>query len=149
VEILQPAKLVDDAKTDDSDSLLLAEHCKASSKAWEEEVEVGSGVYPPPTLLVVGEQSEEEEDGGEKLCPPNRSGHCFCVNRVDSKEQSCNLGNLLAGIVPADRIVELGDEEVEEQVDEVVAERGQAMDKVVESKRKDGKRSIGFVRLLF
>ena len=58
MEILQPAKLVDDAKTDDSDSLLLAEHCKASSKAWEEEVEVGSGVYPPPTLLVVGEQSE-------------------------------------------------------------------------------------------
>ena len=94
MEILQPAKLVDDAKTDDSDSLLLAEHCKASSKAWEEEVEVGSGVYAPPILLVVGEQSEEEEDGGEKLCPPNRSGHCFCVNRVDSKEQSCNLGNL-------------------------------------------------------
>ena len=35
--------------------------------------------------------------------------------------------------MPADRIVELGDEEVEKQVDKVVAERGQAMDKVVES----------------
>ena len=35
--------------------------------------------------------------------------------------------------MPADCIVELGDEEVENKVDKVVAERGQAMDKVVES----------------
>ena len=35
--------------------------------------------------------------------------------------------------MPADCIVELGDEEVEKEVDNVVAERGQAMDKVVES----------------
>ena len=33
----------------------------------------------------------------------------------------------------ADCIVELGDKEVEKQVDKVVAERGQAVDKVVES----------------
>ena len=67
--------------------------------------------------------------------------------------------------MPADCIVELGDEEVENKVDKVETERGQAMDKVVESavidsfikswikfcspKRKDGKRSIRFVRLLF
>ena len=35
--------------------------------------------------------------------------------------------------MPADCIVELGDEEVENKVDKVVTERGQAMDKVVES----------------
>ena len=33
----------------------------------------------------------------------------------------------------ADYIVELGDKEVENHVDKVVAERGQAMDKVVKS----------------
>ena len=43
------------------------------------------------------------------------------------------MSYLLVGIVPADCIVELGDEEVEKQVDKVVAKRGQAMDKVVES----------------
>ena len=63
-------------------------------------------------------------------------------------------------------IVELSDKEVEKQVDKVVTKRGQAIGKVIESeskdliiktfkrllflpKREDGKRSIGFVRLLF
>ena len=94
MEILQPAKLMDDAETDDGDSLLLAKHCKSGSKTGQEEVEVGLGFCPPPTLLVVGEQSEEEEDGREKLSSTNCSSHCLRVNRVDSKEQSCNLGNL-------------------------------------------------------
>ena len=35
--------------------------------------------------------------------------------------------------MPADCIVELGDEEVENKVDKVIAERRQAMDKVVKS----------------
>ena len=65
MEVLQPAKLMDDAEADDGDPLLLAQHCKTSSKTWKEEVEVGSTFCcsPPPTVLVEGEQSEEEEDG--------------------------------------------------------------------------------------
>ena len=94
MEILQPAKLMDDAETDDGDSLLLAKHCKSGSKTGQEEVEVGLGFCPLPILLVVGEQSKEEEDGREKLSSTNCSGHCLRVNGVDSKEQSCNLGNL-------------------------------------------------------
>ena len=33
MEILQPAKLMDDTETDDGDPLLLAQHGKAGSKA--------------------------------------------------------------------------------------------------------------------
>ena len=65
MEVLQPAKLMDDAEADDSHPLLLAQHCKASSKTRQEEVEVGSTFLcsTPLTALVVGEQSKEEEDG--------------------------------------------------------------------------------------
>lgn len=92
MEILQPAKLVDNTEADDSDSLLLAQHCKSSSKTRKNEMEVG--LFFPLTVLVVGEQSQEEEDGREKLCSANCSGNCFSVNRVDSKEKGGNLGNL-------------------------------------------------------
>ena len=88
MEILQPAKLMDDTETDDGDPLLLAQHGEAGSKAWKEEVEVGG------LASVEGEQGQEEEDGREELCSADSACHGFCVNRVNGKEKSCELSNL-------------------------------------------------------
>ena len=56
------------------------------------------------------------------------------VFRSSSNEKNIDrVFNLLAGIVSADCIVKLSDNEVEKQVHKMVAKRGQAMDKVVES----------------
>ena len=63
-----------------------------------------------------------------------RSAAIWATWREFNHEQ--NIGrvfNLLAGIVSADCIVKLSDNEVEKQVHKMVAKRGQAMDKVVES----------------
>ena len=88
MEILQPAKLMDDTETDDGDPLLLAQHGEAGSKAWKEEVEVGG------LVSVEGEQGQEEEDGREELCSADSACNSLCVNRVNGKEKSCELSNL-------------------------------------------------------
>ena len=125
------------AETDDGDPDLFAHHGQEGGQGGQQEA-----------ALVVKVKGEEEEDGAEELGPTHGPCDGLSVYRVNSEQEGGDKAGVWPDIVTADLVEQDRDNDVEEEVEEMIAKRLEAMEDVIEPKREDAQRSVGLMRLL-
>uniref|UniRef100_A0A8W7P9H0 Uncharacterized protein n=1 Tax=Anopheles coluzzii TaxID=1518534 RepID=A0A8W7P9H0_ANOCL len=103
---------------------------------------------PPPDVPDVGEQGEQVEDAAGQVGPPDDARHRLGVDRVGRKQQP---GDGHARPARRQEVAgqlhhQPGCERVQQHVDQVVAERFEPVQQVVELEAGDAQRPVGAVR---
>lgn len=104
-------------------------------------------LVPVLTIPHIAEEGEEEEGTGQYVRPSHHPGHRLRVDGVRREQESRDCRRHATSQEELGDVCEHGSNDgMEEDVTEVVAERVELPEEVVESEGEDSERSVGLVR---